>query len=169
MVLECSSLLSLLALLLFLLFWERIYHQEFSVGWILLGLKVGLYLLWHENGSFKRLHQWDVNVFVFFSSRDIWLGQVVPNRLDLLKLLHSSTVCCVFRDEVELLGGSEFGQFRLTGRLGWSRLFRRLFSSFRWCWLPSRHPANQIVCCVSCVWSPVRHARWSIEDRKRDL
>ena len=95
-----KSLLAFLALSLFPLLFgrERIFHQEMTVGRILLGCKVGLDLFWQHDGSFECLHMRYIHVgLVFFLPFGMWPSQVVSYRGDLLKLLHASAISAILR------------------------------------------------------------------------
>ena len=69
--LRFSPFLALLALLLLLR--ERVHHEELSVGWIPLYLKIVLDLRGHQNRSLESLHDRNVDIgFVFLVSFHVW-------------------------------------------------------------------------------------------------
>ena len=99
-----SSLLAFLALLTLLLLGKWVDHEEFAVSWIPLLLKVSLLLIWHEHGSFERLHDRNVDmVLILLITLDLWPGQIVADGLDLLKSLLARAICSILRYKVEAL------------------------------------------------------------------
>ena len=159
-----SSLFSLLALLLLLFLWEGVHHQEFAVSWIPLRSQIRLVLVWHQNRTFKRFHDRDVDVsFVFFVTTILRLGQVVTNRLNFLHLDLPGAVKSILRDMVDtpcelldreaVLRGSEFGQGLNSGDLfdSWCEWLTILTFLLRR-WLPAWEPLDQVFSRVGSQW-----------------